>query len=201
MRRLGVHAIWPAPPEVVSGPWLRNFVKTMLRLGAERAASSPIVADQIGRPDAGPPLIRGGLTLAIRRSVWQPIRRRPAPYTFLGRARQRPWAIVAAPSVAEAGLTSAAVQRTFRRAPIRSPHSAPLNSRSRTDSTTRRRLRHPARAGRREGLRWILSDPMADSAGIKTLKRQGENDQMQNDGVSRVIFRLVWPSRVRHPSL
>jgi len=142
----GVHAIlrtsW-----VVSAHGA-NFVKTMLRLGAERARLT-IVADQIGGPTPARAIAAACLAIADQLAA-DPSK--TGTYHFSG-APDTSWADFARTIFAEAGLTCAVEDIPSSAYPT--PAQRPLNSR--LDCSTTEAAFGIARPDWREGLRWILS--------------------------------------------
>jgi dTDP-4-dehydrorhamnose reductase len=127
----------------------QNFVKTMLRLGAERAQLT-IVADQIGAPPPAGAIAAACLTMADRLAV------DPAgsgTYHFAG-APDTSWAAFAREIFRQAGLSCEVVDIPTSDYPT--PARRPLNSR--LDCSTTESVFGITRPDWRAGLREILSE-------------------------------------------
>lgn len=126
-----------------------NFVKTMLRLGAEREALT-IVADQVGGPTSARAIAQACVRMA---EVLQQDPLRSGTYHFSG-APDVSWADFARAIFAEAGLTVAVTDIPSSDYPT--PAARPLNSR--LDCSTTMAAFGVDRPDWREDLRAVLED-------------------------------------------
>lgn len=131
----------------------KNFVKTMLRLGAERDRLT-IVADQVGGPTCAGDIAEACLSIA-HQLVADPGKR--GTYHFSG-GPDVSWADFARAIFAEAGLTCEVADIPSSAYPT--PARRPLNSR--LDNSETERVFGIARPEWRSGLRAILADLEAD---------------------------------------
>ncbi|PZO62819.1 MAG: dTDP-4-dehydrorhamnose reductase [Paracoccus denitrificans] len=128
----------------------KNFVKTMLRLGAERDRLT-IVADQVGGPTCAADIADACLRIAVQ-LIESP--EKSGTYHFSG-SPDVSWADFAREIFAQAGITCEVADIPSSDYPT--PAERPLNSRMDNDATEA--AFGVARPDWRDGLREILADP------------------------------------------
>jgi dTDP-4-dehydrorhamnose reductase len=116
----------------VISPWGQNFVRTMLRLAAERPALR-VVADQMGSPTSALDIAQALLTIATRGGP-------PGTYHFVNHG-EASWHGLAEAAIARAGLSTPVEPITTADYPT--PAKRPANSRLATDKLTRDYAVHP----------------------------------------------------------